>query len=76
MGKPIDSVGNSDGIGGGDPDLVAAVMIEARANVISSSRVDGKGFSAFGAFMCVNFDPGGSQWCFVKVESSVDLGVC
>ena len=76
MGKPIDSVGNSDGIGGGDPDLIAAVMVEARADVETSGRVNCKGFSAFGAFMGENFDAGWSQWGLVEVERTVNLSVC
>jgi hypothetical protein len=64
----VNSVGNTDGVGGRDPYVVAAVVIEARANVVAASRVDGESFMAFSAFMGVDFDAGGSKRRFVKVE--------
>jgi hypothetical protein len=49
--------------------------MEARAKVVASSRVDGECFTAFGAFMCVDFDAGRSKRGFVKVECAMDLGM-
>ena len=40
VGEPIDRVGNSDGVGGRNPYLVASIVVEARANIVASSRVD------------------------------------
>ena len=60
MWEPVDSIGNANGVGGGDPDVVAAVVVEARANVVAASGMDCKGFTAFCAFVGVYFDSG---WC-------------
>ncbi len=37
--EPVDSVGDTNGVGSGDPDLVAAIVMEARADVVTSSSV-------------------------------------
>jgi hypothetical protein len=45
--EPVNGVGNADGVGGEDPYIVAAVVMEARADVVTSSRVDRESFTAF-----------------------------
>ena len=60
MGKPVDCVGNANGIGGRDPDLVASIVVETGAEIETSSGVDGEGFAAFGAFMGEYLDAGWS----------------
>jgi hypothetical protein len=73
--EPVNGVGNADGVGGGDPYIVAAVVIEARADVVTSSRVDRESFTAFSTLVCVDFDAWRSKRCFVEIESTVDLSV-
>ena len=75
MGEPVDGVGNSDGISGWNPDLVASVVVEARTEVETSSGVDGKGFTAFGAFVGKDSDAGWSEGSFGEIEGTVNLGV-
>ncbi len=73
--KPVDCVGDADGIGGRDPDVVAAVVVKARANVVTAGGVDRESLSAFGAFMGVDFDAGWSKWRLVEIVRAVNLGV-
>ena len=75
MGEPVDSVGDASGAGGGDPYVIAAVVTEARANIVAASGVDRECFSTFGAFVSVDFDTRWGKWCLVKVEGAMDLGV-
>ncbi len=75
MGEPINGVGNADGVGGRNPYLVASIVVEARANVVASSGVDGESFAAFGTFMGVDLDAGWGKRCFVEIERAVDLGI-
>ena len=65
--KPVNYVGDADGIGGQDPDVVAAVVMKTRADVVTACGVDGESLSAFGAFMGVDFDAGWSKWCLVEI---------
>ena len=37
--EPVNGVGDANGVGSGDPYVVAAIVMEARANVVASSRV-------------------------------------
>ena len=55
--------------------MVASIVVEARADVVTASGVDGKGFSTFRTLMGEHFDARGGKWCLVKVESAVDLGM-
>ena len=71
----MNGVGNADGVGGRDPYIVAAVVMEVRADVVTSSRVDGESFAAFSTFVYVDFDAWRSKRCFVEFESTVDLSV-
>jgi hypothetical protein len=73
--EPVNGVGNADGVGGEDPYIVAAVVMEARADVVTSSRVDRESFTAFSTLVCVDFDAWRSKRCFVEIESTVDLSV-
>jgi hypothetical protein len=75
VGKPVDSVCDADRIGGRDPYLVAAVVVETGADVVAASGVYCKRFSAFGAFVGENFDAGWGEWCLIKTESAVNLSV-
>ena len=75
MGEPINGVGNADGVGGRNPYLVASIVVEARTNVVTSSRVHGESFAAVGTFMGVDFDAGWGKRCFVEIERAVDLGI-
>ena len=51
MGKPVYVVDNASGVIGWYPHAVTAVVIKTGYNVISSSGVDSKIFSAFGMFV-------------------------
>ena len=73
--EPVDSVRNAEGIGGGNPDVVAAIVMETGANIETSSRMDGKRFTVVGTFVGENFDARRSKWCFVKIEGAMDLSV-
>ena len=73
MWKPVDCVSDADGIGGRDPDVVAAVVMKARADVVAASGVNGESLSAFGTFMGVDFDAGWSEWRLVEIVRSVNL---
>jgi hypothetical protein len=73
--EPVNGIGDADGIGGWNPDLIAAVMIVAWANVETAGRVHGKGFSAFSSFVGVKFDAGWSQWGLVEIEGAMNLGM-
>ena len=73
MDKPVYGVGNASGVCGSYPHVVTAVVIMAGTNVISSSRVDRKRFSAFSTFVGQDFDYWWSKWGLIKVELSVNL---
>ena len=75
VGKPVDGVGDAEGICGWNPDLVASILVEARANVETSGGMDSKRFSAFSAFMGEDFDAGWCQWGFIEIERAVKLGM-
>ncbi len=71
--EPADCVGDADGIGGRDPDVVAAVVMKAGADVVAASGVNGESLSAFGTFMGVDLDAGWSEWRLVEIVRTVNL---
>lgn len=51
VGKPVDGVDDTGGIGGRGPNGETPVMVEAWADVVAADGVDGKGFTSGGGFM-------------------------
>ena len=68
MGKTVYVVGNSSEVCGWYSHIVTAVVIKVGYNVIASSGVYSKIFSAFVTFVGYDFDSWQSKWCLVKVE--------
>ena len=74
--EPADGLGYPSSAGGGDPNIVAAVVPHCRPDIVSVGGMRGPGGAVFWTQVGEDFDAWGSKRGTVVVEGTVDVSIC